>query len=315
MPTAGEVIQFDVSKDNPQPFETVQINAKSFSTDLNRAAIAWYVNEKLISSGVGITSFSVKLGAAGSSTNVTMKVTTLEGATYQKEIQFTPAEVSLLWEAQGYVPPFYKGKAPFVRQGTVKITAVPIFKDKSGKMIDPSKLVYTWKQDYKTLGSNSGYGKQSLVISGGVIERPITIHVDVSSIDEIIRGEASIDLNPQSPQIAVYEDNPLYGILYNKSVRKNYPFTGTELHLITIPYFFSNTTLATNGINYDWSINNSDYPSLKNSTEITLRRKGTDQGSSLITIRATNLAQILQSAETSVSLLLSDRNAQSSPSL
>jgi len=312
LPNINEVVDIDVSNPIPQPLETIRIKVISYSTDLNRAGITWYVNDKMIEKGVGLTSHSVKMGNAGVKTSIKVQINTLEGASYEKELEFTPAEVSLVWEADGFIPPFYKGKAPLVRQGTVKITAIPTFKDSSGKMIDPKNLVYTWKQDYKTLGNSSGYGKQSLSYTTGALERPVIIKVEVSTLDNKIKGETYIELQPQSPKVVLYEDSPLYGPLYNRAIVDGYEFISKELKISLVPYFFSNSDIKGENLEYSWSINNASNPNLFNSTEITLRRNGDEKGNASIYAEVSNIKNILQSNKIRANLVFVNDNQNKS---
>ncbi len=304
----NDFAQLESDSDNPKSFQTVNVTAKSFSTDLNKATIAWYVNKKLVSSGPGLTTFSFKTGGSGSATVVDAKIKTFEGLTITKSLTFKPADVDLVWESDGIVPPFYKGKPLFVHQGDLNIVAIPNFLDKKGNRIDPSNLIYTWKQDYKVLGNSSGYGKQRLQLKDGVLIKDNVIGVVVTAAsDSTLHGEASINLSANEPEILFYEDNPLYGILYNKAVPPHFKLRTSEIKLASVPYFFSADRQGS--LQYTWSINNLEREDLKDTTSITLRPQNDTEGSSIIGLQISNLKEIFQTANTSVTLDFTKQNS------
>jgi hypothetical protein len=109
----------------PEPNQTVTVSIESYATDLSRSTISWYLNNVLTKEGTGLKQFTFKTGRAGSVSNILIVVKTSEGALLQETLNIHPASLDLVWEAQSYTPPFYKGKAFYPYQGTVKVVAMP----------------------------------------------------------------------------------------------------------------------------------------------------------------------------------------------
>jgi hypothetical protein len=292
---------------NPTPGSNVTVSLDSYSTDLSGATISWSVNGKTLTKGVGMESITVVAPTTGKTLQVMATIVTVEGANIQKLISITSGSVDIVWESSGYVPPLYEGKAPFVYQNTVTFIAVPQLVDASGNPIDPKGLIYQWKENTFVLGSQSGYGKQSLTVTGSVIAEPLTINVIVSSADGSAHAEAQIKLQPQSPSIVFYEDDPLYGVLYNSSITGTLNLIHNQTKIIAAPYGFD---VGAPGLVYNWSMNGSPQSNLSSSTSVVLGVNGGEQGSSNVDLNMQNDAQdILQSAESSFTAVFASQAA------
>src|SRR5688572_27784159 len=121
--------------------------------------------------------------------------------------------VTLLWEAQTYVPPFYKGKTLLADGGDVKIFAFP--PDHLG---DPSALRYMWKIDGEVRGDDSGIGRSFFIHRSGLFGGAPLIIVEVYRGDEKV-GTGALRVPLVAPRIAVYPVLPLAGILFANQAR------------------------------------------------------------------------------------------------
>ena len=101
----------------PEPNTVVFINLTLYTDDLNSADINWYKDGKSVLSGKGETKYSFRMGGVGEETTIEIKIKLLSGASFSKSFTLNPASVNLVWEANSFVPPFYKGKALHPRQG------------------------------------------------------------------------------------------------------------------------------------------------------------------------------------------------------
>jgi hypothetical protein len=302
IPTAQEPLEIELSNDTPSPYAEIIVRVKSFSLNINSATITWFLNGTMVEKGIGLVEKTIKVEGPGSVNKIGV-VVSIDGRQMQKEVIVKPTEISLVWEADGYVPPFYKGKAPFVRQGLLTITAIPSFKDSSGRGINPKDLVYKWTENSVVLNTQSGYGKDSVRVLGGIIERPIDIRVEITSVDGKTHGRASMKIDPHPSDIVVYEDNPLYGTLYNKAVHGQYKLNKNEISLVSIPYFFSKRSIKEGAVSYTWMVNDYENPNLDNATKLTLRKSGRDEGTSYVSVTAQNKKEIFQSSETQFSVI------------
>ena len=294
--------------ERPRAYDNVSISIESYLVDLNSASIAWSVNSKLIEKGTGNKTFKVKLGGVGSLTTVGLSIRARTGESIDKTFAFRPAEVDLLWEAQTYTPPFYKGKALFSNQGRLRVVAVPNFRDSNGKTLPANNLIYTWKQDGQVLGDLSGYGKSTLIIDGPLLPRLTTISVETMTPDSQLVAEDVVSLRSLSPMILFYENNPLYGVMYHQAMGYNFTLKGSELTLAAEPYFFSGDTKTGSETNFTWKLNDNVVFGTDNG-EITLRNEKAQTGQSSLTLEITNSQKIYQSARQTLFLNFSSEAA------
>ena len=130
----------DISPNYPRPNETVSINLSLYTADLNSALITWYRDGESVLEGRGETRYSFQMGPVGKETKIEIQIELLGGTSFSKTFTLNPASVDLVWEADSYVPPFYKGKALHAMQGRLKIVAMPEFV-KNGARISPQNLI------------------------------------------------------------------------------------------------------------------------------------------------------------------------------
>ncbi|MFC1801850.1 hypothetical protein ACFLY7_00185 [Patescibacteria group bacterium] len=292
-------ITLTISPSNPKPNQTATAKVESFFVDLDKSEILWYINEELLQKDFGKKSFSFPMGAlSGKTTNINVVIVSSDG-TIQKNIKLKNADVDLLWEAQTLTPPFYKGKALNSHQATIKITAIPHLIQENGKKISANNLIYKWKIDRKNQVNSSGYNKQSLTFTGPQTFREMNINVEVENIDGTIRAKNSVRIKNNDPKIIFYEDDPIFGIKYNKSVQNNFDLKGSEVSIIAFPYFFSKEDFQKT--QYLWSINNKEiindeekpnYLSLRQESKLTSQTNN-------ISLETRNIVKIMQSAQNS----------------
>jgi hypothetical protein len=244
---------------NPRPNENAVAEIVTYSTDINAADISWFINGKLQKNGVGEKKFSFRVGSAGTAITVSVVIKTQEGNVITKSTTLNPAGVEIFWQAKTHTPPFYKGKALFTSDSTATIVALPHFVGANGKEISAKNLIYKWKVGTKVQLDDSGYGKSSFEL------KPLSplgmnhISVEVNSIDQTIFAEGKLDLEPTLPEVVIYPESPLYGTMFDHALKKDYTFTGNDLQVSMVPYFFS-ATPGNNNLSTTWKINGEDLP-------------------------------------------------------
>lgn len=299
----GVTIAADVT--SPAPGQNVEIKVESFNTDLNRASISWIQNGKTVLSGTGKTKLIVAAPTPGKETKVSATITTVEGRVVNKVISIVSGDIELVIEPETYTPAFFKGKPPYIYNQNLKIIAVPHLVTKNGIAADPSKLIYKWKRDYKVLGEQSGYGKQTLLYKSGVVPRPVSISVEVSSVDDGVFGEKTINLDANEGSLLFYEEDPLYGVMYNTAIGERFNLRQQEVRFIAIPFGFNRE--RGDKITYTWSVNNMENQALGSTNGLTLRAKDGAEGSSIIGLTVTNPTDILQGAKSSFTAYFSQK--------
>lgn len=292
-------IQIYTNPETPVPGRPVTISIESFNTDLNGAAIVWIVDGKTYTQGTGKTIIQVTAPAVGKTMTVQAVIRTVEGREVRKVAVLKPGGVDLVWESQGFVPPFYKGKALFAYQNQLKVSAVAHFSGPNNVVLDPKTLLYKWTVNDRTIQDQSGFGKQTITLQES-LPKEMAIKVEVSTRDGNQKAAGQITLSPLQPSVSLYADDPLYGVLYNKALTNNIKLTEQEITLRAVPYSFN--VPKTVPLNFLWSINNLERNDLSTAESITLRTKGDTTGSSRISIEVKGAGHILQSAENEVTV-------------
>ncbi len=283
---------FNVTPKNPDPNTNVNINLMSNSFDINRSDIKWLVNNNTKLKGIGEKDFNFLTGNIGSKTVVAMSVTSPKGDRFLRTINFYPANVDILWEAENYVPVSYKGKALPSQGSLIKVTAIPNFL-KGGVKIPSSELFYDWQIDYQKLPNVSGRGKQSMYFVGSKIGISNIVNVVVSDINNNIRVEKNIIIEPQNPKVVFYKENPLEGKLYNQAIDN----ANDGDTIVAEPYFFSNNQI--DNLSYEWLANKKNKIESnvdKNKIKVLLDSNNPDSISNIY-IRILNKINILQFAD------------------
>ena len=229
-------LQINVVPKYPEPNKSVSVSLGASSISLNNSQISWYVNDTLQTSGTGETQFNYQLGDVGEQTTIAVALQTTDGRQLQNEVVITPAEVDIVWEANTYTPPFYRGRSLFSSESTLTLLAVPNIV-RNGSTIPSSQLIYTWEHDSTVLGSKSGTGKNSLTLTGSVLSQSEVVAVEVKTLDGSIKARERIVIPITNSFIRIYEDNPLLGVRFHKSLDATTNISNEEITLQAVPFF------------------------------------------------------------------------------
>jgi len=297
-------IEINMIPESPKPGQLVQITLNSFITDINSANITWKVNGKIQKTGVGEKVFSFTVGEIGVRTTIDIGVRTKEGEVINKTIIIKPVSVDLIWQSEGFVPPFYKGKSMFSHQNKITVIAMPHITSGSGVETSSKNLIYTWKKDGSVIESASGYGKNSYTFEGSLISRPIGIEINVSSPTASDTGYAYTTITPSEPSIIFYKKDPLYGIEFQKALSGNVNLENSdEISVVGMPFFFGSITANSRELIYKWSINGSFINNDPSQTTQVFRQKEGTSGMSNISLSIENENKILQYASQSFNIM------------
>lgn len=295
----GESFTIEISPENPGPNEKISAKIISYSFDVDRATITWFVNGAKKMSAKGEKSFSFNVGEIGSKTTLTASIVTDQGVTVEKSLTFRPASADILWEADNYTPPSYRGKALLSSESRLKITVFPEFVY-NGEKISPSNLIYDWEINSKKKIDMSGYGKRTISYKLSSLSREENIKVIVSSSNKTIVAEKTIKLATTVPKIVFYQENLLEGPQYNVAFNKETDLSGDEISVRAEPFFFSNSHLKQ--LTYQWKMNNKTIEPGEKNNVIDFRTEGRESGSALIILEIQNPISILQSASSNLKI-------------
>ena len=286
----------------PAPHQLVTIMIESFSIDLDRSGISWFLNNSLAKEASGQKSFSFKTGGPGSTSNILIVVNTFEGEMIQETLNIRPASVDVLWEAESYVPPFYKGKSLYPFQGTVKVVALPNIVTTGGGTLSAKNLVYNWKVDGNPATAASGYGRNFIFFKGDIPLKDATISVEVSSPDQSYVAEGSTVLTPVSPGIIFYEDNPLLGIIQDRALFGNITLKNEEIKITAIPYFVGVTERERGGLSYSWRMNDQKITGSQDKSALAFRQEKEATGNARVSLEVSNRSKIFQTVSANLAL-------------
>jgi hypothetical protein len=292
----------------PGPNTSVKINIRSMNADLSTSQITWDLNGKTVQKGQAKTDFVFMTGEIGK--KITLVITAQEegGQTIKKTISMIPAAVDLMWEADTYTPPLYRGKALPSTDSNIRVYALPNFVSENGVKIDPKNLNYKWRENSSDAAQFSGFGKQTMTTTGAIPMGKSSISVAVTSSDGSIRAESYLDIPSVSPFIAFYNENPLEGTSYDTGNVTTLDLRGTEATIRAEPFYFS-TEDKQNSQTYSWTLNGSPTtPDSENPQLITLRKESQDiVGKATVGLSIKSLDKLFQEARSTLVVNLGNK--------
>jgi len=297
-----EQVSKKMSPEIPQPGQLVDLSVNIFSTNIDKAVISWYVDGSLKESGQGLKKYSVRAPQSGKTMNIRVTIDKENGGTLTETFTIAPAEVNILYEAKTYTPPLYKGASLFTNESVIRFVAEPNFIDTNGRKIDPKTLVYKWYKNDSIIANASGSGRQVFEYAGGAIQRDMKITVKVSAVRSPLTSENSVFIQEYSPQIVMYEKNPLYGILYEQAVAGSFSLDRTEVEFKAVPYYFSTKSDTDVSLAYNWFMNNQNIGVSRQKNIMTFRNTENAKGTAQVNVEIKNTDKIFQASRAGVKL-------------
>ncbi len=299
IPELKEQLSITISPETPAPNEEVTITIDAFGTDLNRAQFTWLVNGARRLGGIGERVFVYTMGGIGTQNNIRLEIAPVSGPKIIRNFSFTPGEVDIVWEAKTYTPPFYKGKALFTPEADVVAVALPNLVSGNARL-NPKDAVYNWRFDYRADASKSGYGKNTYTFGGSIIKK---VHAfEVESYDPrntSVKGRGFIELGEQTPEIYLYYNHPLLGVLFNQTLtgltlNDNFP----EISVSAFPFHQSVANRVQSS--YRWRLGGEKIPVFNDQSTISLRKTEIPATNNPLTVQTDVRNRLLQVANTQV---------------
>lgn len=283
-------IDYEMIPENPEPYDRVTINLFSYATDIDKAFISWESNNGVVQSGIGKKSLTFNAPGADDSIYFDISVSPAgQSSSIKKRIVINPSDLDILWESvDGYVPPFYKGKALPSRGGIIKVVAIPNSKTITSGI---GKIDYTWKSNDDTLEEYSGYNLNSYIFKNSLFEPTSNIEVQASSVAGNYNATKKIYIPTYNPYLIFYKKSPTDGVLYNNGIVDEYDMTEDQITFVAAPY---NLAILGNekSFNYTWSVNGEIvYTPKKNEISIRPTSRG---GYAEIGLEIENLRELFQ---------------------
>lgn len=293
LPGFDGAVRMSLTPTEPHPQDIAKVTLESSLIDLSASDIVWYVDSKKVP-GTG-TSLSVRLGALGSQTSVSARITTPEGSILGTDTTLTPTSVDLLYDADTYVPPFYAGRSLPSAGSGLRVQAIAHFV-KGGVEVKPSDIIYTWHRSGRVLGTASGRGRDTLSTGSPNLYGSDDISVTAESVDGDFRGSASVTVRSFEPVLRLYEDNPLFGLRLDQALASTTHTSGREMTFAAIPFFSTISSPSDPSLTYDWGVNGSSVStSAAAPHELTLG--AAEGGSALLTLSMADSSNIFFTAD------------------
>jgi hypothetical protein len=292
-------LSVSVSPEVPAPGESATITITSTPINLSQSQFIWKLNGSTKSSGPGRRSFTFTMGASGGATVIAVDILPLGGDTISRTFTFHPGSVTILWEANTYTPPFYRGKSLYTPGADVRIVAIADIKDPNGVAVPSSQLTFKWSIDGEPFADRSGLAHNTFYLSGSQLQPEQVVSVDVLRPNGLLAARAELEIPKGSPMVRFYKSDPLRGMLYHQSYIGAVTLTDTETTLVAEPYFISGTVREPERVLYTWTLNEVVVePAGSERSKITLRQTAGQTGSATLGLRIqnTDLRRLLQQA-------------------
>jgi len=298
-----EQVDVTINPRYPQPGETVTISLDAYGIDLDNTKITWSSNGQTLSEGKGQKNITITADAAAKSTVIKAVLLPPNSKRIEKTITITPQSVDVLWEAKTYTPPFYKGKAMFSPQESLKFVAMP-------DQISPSSAIFKWTMDDEVLGSKSGFGKNILTYTGDILLKQVDLSVEVSD-GKGNTAKKNLSLAPLNPEVYIYEDNYLYGKLFNKELSTLFDLGQNQESTISIyPFFYGTNTRSNSNLEYKWTINGQRIDVPTNQNDMTFRNTENINGKSSVGVSVTNTDNYFEDVQKSTLINFNRANVE-----
>jgi hypothetical protein len=285
-----DLVKVVTTPPTPGPDQDVTVTVQSYAVDLNTAQLIWYVDKEPIKQGVAEKTITIHTGDLGEQTTVDLVIIPIYGEKINKQIIIEPSEVDLLWEADTYTPPFYKGKALPTFKSMVKVTAIP---RKNAYSSRPESFYYKWTYN-RIQGVGEALGMSSTIIRSGWSDSSVPVTVNVSMLNSEWKGSETVNIPGYNPKIVFYEQQPLLGTLFNRGLTSTHTATGNTFSLRAVPYYFSTDNYINKDLVYTWIVKNQVVPTSAEPTNIELVKAGTGKEDFSVSLRIQNPKRILQ---------------------
>lgn len=254
IPGAESAVVISITPANPRPGETVTLRALSSLYDLSNSDIVWRVDGAIVAEGAGEVETKITVGKIGTAINVQVSIFS-EDVAASGSARIVPARIDLLWEADSYVPVFYKGRALPSVGTSIKVLAIPHLLRADGTSIPSNQITYTWRKNGTVLGSLSGRGKSSITTAAPFLFDSDTISVEAMAADKSVSATEFVRINTVEPRLRLYQNHPLFGRLQHQALLATTFIPEDEMTFEAIPYFANVKSLRDKSLSYDWEVN------------------------------------------------------------
>jgi hypothetical protein len=293
-----DLIEITTNPETPGPGEEVTITLESFAVDLNTSRIVWAIDGEPMKEGIALKEFRLVAGEIGEVRVVDIVIFAPSGK-IDKQIVIAPIEVDILWEAETYTPPFYKGKALASHESRIRVVAIPRFNEDQS---DPTKFYYRWRMGVSQL-IGEALGKESVTVPGAWSGSSQRVKLEVIDPRSKASGGGTISITSSEPQVLLYPISPVHGPDFRNAIGGQYA-TGDQIGVSVraVPLYFSNTDLDRGALQYTWTIGRRESVPAKNLTTVEIPRTSSSPERRTVAVSVHNTTHVTQRASATGSI-------------
>ena len=298
----SDPLQIEIDPKNPEPGQNVKVTAKSYSFDVSRAEVSYFINGELRTQDIGRTTYSFTIGDLGEKSNIQVVAEQQDGTISKAEKNIMPINIDMVWEAETYTPPFYKGKPLQAPRADVRVSVFPDFVRTNKTKIARENLYYKWQLNGNLLQNSTGRGNSSITLRdvSNIKNRDLTFRVEVSSADQTMSSFTYLTIPKTEPKIVFYHKHPLRGIRYHKPIQESFEMESQETTILGTPYFFSSEEKSSPKLEYQWGVDGEEQPGSEGAPyALTLRHVNEEGGKANVSLSVRHSENYLQTAENS----------------
>ncbi len=218
---------------------------KAFTSNINEAEVEffWYLDDIFDQKQSGKAKTEYSFQARRENHVVRLAIMKDQKIIAENSILVSSYNVSLVWQADTYVPPDYKGKALPTRESKVTVSAIPEILKYS-----PQDLIYTWYIDGDPVARKiPGEDSFSFVITKNTNLIVVTVEVFNPSRSIVVRQSTSIPVVRPSV-VTYYQKSEDYSEIATDQI---YISPGDDINITAKPFNFQIQKIS--DLEYKWS--------------------------------------------------------------
>jgi len=283
-------VALTITPELPGPNEEVTAKLETIGFEMSRASVTWRKNGEVIEGSDG-RRVTLETGPAGSDTTITAHVTLADSSRLTARRTLQTAAIDMVWEADTYTPPLYKGKARYTPMANATVAAIP----RTGGVYNADNLLYEWKVDGRRVAERTA-GKNSYAIRGSAINQDRVITARVYTPGGVPLAQQSMSLSSVSPEVQLYSQTTDTSVQYTHALSDAVTLDEQRLNVLAIPYFFSTTAPVAPSLDYTWSMNNTRFTTSYPPHGVTLERPNDTQGRARVSVSVRHQEKVSQNA-------------------
>ena len=135
---------------------------------------------------------------------------------------------------------WYLGKNIPSYHSPAKLTAIVDYIDISGRRYRNEDFIFEWKEGFYALDAPRRGANTFVTLPILNPNKPKRVDLRVSPINNSATAKVAVFVNPVIPNVYVYENDPVYGIINERVVGSNVFINENQSITVTaIPYFFN----------------------------------------------------------------------------